>query len=314
LHKSLSMKYLLLGICVMFTLQGIGQDETIKKLKSDTEAGIKKDPADTAKKTWKTGGTLGLNLSQGSLSNWAAGGDEFSLSLNALISYFAFYKKDKHSWDNTIDLNAGYMRTTSLGSRKNDDRIDLLSKYGYALGPKLNLAGLFNFRSQMFKGYSYSGQTRTFSSAFLSPAYILLSPGLDYKPTANLSIFVSPATVRWVIVRNDSLSAKGLYGVKPGEKSRTEIGAFLSANYLTDLGKSVSYKGRLDLFSNYRNKPKNVDLFMTNLFAVKLSKYLSATWTLDLIYDDDTRLFGVNKNAPALQVKSLVGVGFLVKL
>lgn len=307
------MKNLLLSLLLLAALPVAAQDETIKKLQSDAGAAIKKDATDTVPKIWRTGGALGLTLAQGSLSNWAAGGDEFSLSLNALINYFAFYKKDKHSWDNTLDFNLGYVRTTSLGSRKNDDRFDILSKYGYALGPKLNLAGLFNFRTQFFTGYTYSGDTRTLSSEFLSPAYILLSPGLDYKPTANLSIFVSPATVRWVIVRNDSLYAVGLYGVEPGKKSRTEVGAFLTANYIANLGKAVSYKGRMDLFSNYRDEPKNIDLYMTNLFAVKLSRYLSATWSLDLIYDDNVALFGKNKNAPALQVKSLIGVGFLVK-
>ena len=54
-----------------------------------------------------------------------------------------------------FDFNLGYVKTTSLGSRKNDDRIDFLSKYGYALNSKLNVAGLFNFRSQLFKGYTY---------------------------------------------------------------------------------------------------------------------------------------------------------------
>ena len=44
-----------------------------------------------------------------------------------------FIKKEKHSWDNTFDFNLGYVKTTSLGSRKNDDRFDLLSKYGYAI-------------------------------------------------------------------------------------------------------------------------------------------------------------------------------------
>jgi hypothetical protein len=307
------MKYCLLFLGLFISFFSTAQDETIKKLRSDSEAAIKKDPADTTQKTWKTGGALGLNLAQGSLSNWAAGGDDFSLSLNALISYFAFYKKDKHSWDNTVDFNLGYIKTTTLGSRKNDDRIDILSKYGYALSSKLNLAGLFNFRSQLLKGYSYSETGRTLTSAFLSPAYILVSPGLDYKPSASFSLFVSPATARWVVVRNDSLAAKGLYGVEPGENSRMELGAFLTSTYITNLGKAVSYKGRLDLFSNYRENPKNVDLFMTNLFAVKLSKYLSATWMLDLIYDDDVALFGKNKNSPALQIKSLVGVGFLVK-
>jgi hypothetical protein len=308
------MKYLLLCSFLMIVLNSLAQDETIKKMQSDAGANIKKDPADTTNKIWKTGGTFGLTLAQGSLSNWAAGGDEFSLSLNLLISTYAFYKKDRHSWDNTFDLALGYVRTTSLGGRKNDDRIDLLSKYGYALTPKLNLSGLFNFRTQMFKGYTYEGETRTYSSNFLAPAYILLSPGFDYKPATNLSIFISPATVRWVIVNDDTLSAKGLYGVDPGETVRTEYGAFLSVNYLANISKSVSYKGRMDLFSNYRDEPKNVDLYMTNLFAVKLSRYLSATWSLDLIYDDNVALFGPNRNAPALQVKSLVGAGFLVKL
>ena len=137
----------------------------------------------TSTKTWKKGGIYGLNISQGSLSNWAAGGDDFSLSVNSLLSLYAFYKKDKHSWDNTFDFNLGYVNTTSLGSRKNDDRFDLLSKYGYALKPKLNLAGLVNLRSQFFKGYTFSDNVQTLSSNFMAPGYLLLSLGLDYKPT-----------------------------------------------------------------------------------------------------------------------------------
>ena len=52
---------------------------------------------------------------------------------------------------------------------------------------------------------------------------------------------------------------------------------------------------------------------MSNILNVKLSKVLSATWGVDLIYDDDVKLFGKNKTSPALQVKSLVGIGLLVK-
>jgi hypothetical protein len=230
------------------------------------------------------------------------------------LSLFAFYKKDKHSWDNTFDFNLGYVKTTSLGSRKNDDRFDLLSKYGYALNSKLNVAGLFNFRSQFFKGYTYDDEgVRTMSSAFLSPAYILVSPGLDFKPNADLSIFVSPITARWTIVKDDTLSAKGLYGVDPGKHSNGEFGAFASVNYLKEFNKNITYKSRLDLFSNYRRKPKNVDLYFTNVVNVKLSKILSLTWSVDMIYDDDVRLFGKNNNGAALQLKSLVGIGLLAK-
>jgi hypothetical protein len=307
------MKVIFTPLLLLFILKVTAQDQTVKGLQSESSKSIKKD-ADTTKKIWRTGGLFSLNLSQGSLKNWSAGGDEFSLSINSFLNYFAFYKKDKYSWDNTLDLNFGYLKTTSLGARKNDDRIDLLSKYGYAFKPKLSLSGLFNFRSQMARGYAYDNAKKTLTSAFLSPAYILLSIGLDYKPAKDLSIFISPATSRWVIVNNDSLSAKGYYGVTPGKHSKNEIGAFATINYLKALNNHVGYKGRLDLFSNYKNKPKNIDFFMSNMFTTKLSKILAASWNVDLIYDDDVKLFGKNKNSAGMQFKSLIGVGLSVKM
>jgi hypothetical protein len=47
-------------------------------MRNETSRTIKKD-ADTSKWNWKKGGLLSMNLAQGSLSNWAAGGDNFSL-------------------------------------------------------------------------------------------------------------------------------------------------------------------------------------------------------------------------------------------
>ena len=303
--------FLLLGLSIFN--YAFSQDPTLKQLQADASKTIKKDPADTLNLTWKKGGLYSLNLSQGSLSNWAAGGDDFTLSVNSLLSLYAFYKKGKHSWDNSFDFNLGYVNTTSLGSRKNDDRFDLLSKYGYALGPKLNLAGLVNLRSQFFKGYTYKDNVRNYASNFMAPGYLLVSLGLDYKPSKELSIFLSPTTARWVFVRDTALSNKGLYGVSPGKKSNLEFGAFVMINYLKEINKNLTYKGRLDLFSNYRRNPENIDLFMSNILNLRLSKVLTATWGLDLIYDDDVRLFGENQQSAALQVKSLVGLGLLVK-
>jgi hypothetical protein len=305
------------GILLFFPLIAIvtvnAQDQTVKNLQNETGKSFKKDPADTIPKKWHKDGLFNFNLGQASLSNWAAGGDEFSLTVNTLFNISAFYKNGKHSWDNGLDINYGYIRSSSLGSRKNDDRIDLLSKYGYALTSKLNLALLFNARSQFFKGYTYTSNTKTFTSAFLSPGYFLLSPGIDYKPVKNLSLFISPVTYRLITVIDDTLSAKGLYGVTPGDKTLHEIGAFFSANYVKDFNKNVSYKGRLDLFSNYRRKPQNIDVFMSNVFSAKFGKILAVTWSLDMIYDDDIKIFGPNKSSPALQLKSIVGIGLQVK-
>jgi len=291
------------------------QDIVVNKLRSETSRTIKKD-ADTTHWNWKRGGLMSFNLAQGSLSNWAAGGDNFSMTVNGYFNYFFFYKKDRQSWDNNMDVNLGYVQSTSLGSRKNDDRFDFLSKYGYKVDTtgKWYLSTLFNFRSQFFDGYTYSNNIPDFSSSFLSPAYVILSVGFDYKPTDRLSMFISPLTSRSTIITNSVLAQKGIYGIPAGQHSINEIGAFATINYSNLIAKNVTYKGRLDLFSNYASNPQNVDLFMTNLFSFKINRYFSATYSLDMIYDDNIRLFGPNHTSPGLQTKSLIGIGFLKPL
>lgn len=305
--------YALFLLLVLCYTNSFGQDKTVQDLKAEVRKDGKKQIIDSSK-TWNTGGQFDLNLAQGSQSNWAAGGDDFSFSLNTYLGVYAFYKKGRYNWDNTLDLNYGFLNTTSLGSRKNDDRINLLTKAGYEIAPKLSLSALFNFRSQFSKGYNYNKDgTKDLLSDFMSPGYILLSLGLDYKPAEGLSIFVSPITSRWTIVRNDSLSTKGAYGVPAGAKSKNEIGAFVSVNYLHNLSKSITYKGRLDLFSNYEHNPQNVDVLMNNMFTAKVSKVLTASLGLDMIYDDDVKLFGPNHDSPALQLKSQIAVGMSLK-
>jgi len=291
------------------------QDIIVNRLRNETSRTIRKE-ADTSRWNWKRGGLLSFSLAQGSLSNWAAGGDNFSLTVNAYFNYFFFYKRGRHSWDNNIDMNMGYVQATSLGSRKNDDRFDYLSKYGYKMDSvgKWYLSTLFNFRSQFFDGYTYSNNIGDFSSSFLSPAYIILSAGFDYKPTDKVSIFVSPLTSRSTIITNNRLAEKGVYGVPVGQHGINQIGAFVTVNYINIIAKNIAYKGRVDLFSNYQSNPSNIDLFMTNLFSFKINRYFSATYSLDMIYDDDIRLFGATNTSPALQTKSLIGIGFLKPL
>lgn len=280
------------------------QQTATKKIKNSLDSG----------QTWKKGGIFNFNLGQGSQSNWAAGGDDFTFTINSTLGLFSFYKKGRYSWDNTLDVNYGLVNTSSQGTRKNDDRIDFLSKGGYALNSKLNLAALLNFHTQFSKGYNYfSDGNKEILSDFFSPAYLLLSVGLDYKPVKGLSIFFSPVTTRWIFVYNDSLSAKGAYGVDPGKNIKTELGAFATIAYIHDLNKILSYNGRLDLFSNYGHNPQNVDVMMNNLFVAKISKILTASLKLDLIYDDDVKLFGPNNDSPGLQLKSLIAVGFAIK-
>lgn len=310
------MQKLIMAIfSVFFYTASYCQDPiTVKKLQKEIDREVKRDAADTVPWMWVKGGSVALNGTQGSLRNWAAGGDKFSLAINSYVNYYVFYRNGRQNWDNNLDFNFGLLQSTSTGTRKNDDRLDVLSKYGYNFDGKWFLTGLFNFRTQFFDGYNYSSESKTLSSTFLSPAYVLTSLGFDFKPSAKFSAFISPVTSRWVIVASKKLANKGLYGVDSGRHAINEFGAFASINVLRPMTNNVSYKGRLDLFSNYRNSAQNVDVFFTNYFSFKINRYLAATYNLDIIYDDDLRLFGKEGKSPSLQLKSLIGLGFSMRL
>lgn len=307
------MRSTLFFILLLVSTFGLAQDAAIRKLQAESLRPVKRYVPDSLIKKWKSGGNYSLTIGQGSLSNWAAGGDEFSFTVNTILQLFSYYRKGRNSWDNTLDIFFGYINTTSLGSRKNDDRFDLISKYGYSLNKKLNLATLFNVRSQFMRGYTYPNNVKTFASTFLSPAYIIFSQGLDFKPTKQVSIFFSPITARWVVVANDALSNRGEYGVKAGANSIGQFGAFGTMTIEKYFNKKVLYRSRLDLFSNYQRQPQNVDVFITNVLSTKIGKNLAFNWNVDLIYDDDVRLFGPRKSSPGLQAKSIIGLGLQVK-
>ena len=305
------LKGFLLLLTVFCLFSATAQELVVAKLRSETSRNFKKD-TDTANWNWKHGGLFNLNVAQSSLSNWAAGGDNFNMTINSYFNYFALYKKERQNWDNNIDVNLGFVQSTSQGGRKNDDRFDLLSKYGYKMDSsgKWYLSGLFNFRSQLFDGYSFSGNKASFTSSFFAPAYMIISAGLDYKSNKDFSVFFSPLTSRTTLVLNKSLSTLGKYGVDSGSMVKRESGLFVTVNYNKVIATNITYRGRADFFSNYYDKPENINLYMTNLFSFKINKYFSATYSLDLIYDDKIRIFGPFKKSPGLQTKSIIGIGY----
>jgi len=309
---------LLLPLLLMFGSVSFLQAQNKTQQLKDAAGGITvtKDPHDTIKMTWKTGGLYNLTFNQAALSNWSAGGDKSALSLSTLLSTYAFFTNGKNSWDNTLDLAYGIVNTTSLGNRKSDDRIDLVSKYGYDLGKKWYLTTLFNFKSQFAPGYNYpDNHTKVLTSDFLAPAYVLLSLGMDYKPNDNFSFFISPITARELLVRNDSLASVGAFGVDSGKKSRFEFGAFASVNYTANISKTSIYKTKLDLFSDYLHHPQNVSIFWTNILAVKVTRLISMNLSLTMIYDDNIKSTRADGTAggPKVQLQEVIGIGLAYK-
>jgi hypothetical protein len=52
---------------------------------------------------------------------------------------------------------------------------------------------------------------------------------------------------------------------------------------------------------------------MTNLLSVNFFKGLSFNFGLDVIYDDDVRIFGQNADGARTQLREYIGIGYSAK-
>jgi hypothetical protein len=269
------------------------------------------EPADTTK-LWENGGVFTANFSQISLTNWAAGGKS-SASGIFMVNTFAKYKKEKLSWDNTLDLGYGFLKENKNDLVKSDDKIDFSSKLGIAATDKWNYSGLVNFKSQFAPGYNYPDKDNPISK-FMAPGYLNLALGMDYK-TDNISVFLSPLTGKFTFVTDDVLSNAGAFGVDPGKKMRSEMGAFVKFEGKTQLMKNVDFQTKLDLFSNYFHNPQNIDVDWKVLINMKINEFLSANLVSQLIYDDDIKIYDskTDTTAPRIQFMEMFGVGLSFK-
>jgi len=319
----------------LFYCHLIAQDTTIREIQSSASKEIKNDTAQkTGKHGWIKGGLVGFSLTQVGNNNWmTAGGDDFSLSVAGSLNAFANKTWNRNTWENVLDINYALVNTTTLGARKLNDRLDFLTKYGYKPKQwnKINLSLLGQLRSQLTSGYQYDymGTTeKRRNSGFFAPAYIIISPGVDWKPNSWFSLFTSPLSLRWIIVTNEpySYAAQGgifngqqetplatLYGVDPAKEHKGEFGAFATAIVKKELVKNVYYYSKLDLYANYLYNISNVDVFWTNQFKVRLYKWFNISYTLDMLYDDDVRNPEHPTSALGLQVLSTFGIGFAAK-
>lgn len=313
----MTSRYLYLGVLIpaAFAFSTATAQNSVKDMQSSSTQTFSGKP-DSLKQGWTVGGLLGLNFGQASSSNWAAGAQDFTMSLNTTDALWAFYKKRRDSWDNTLTMNYGFTQTTDLGLQKSSDLFDFLSRYGHKLdSSKWYVSAMFDLRSQFTNGYNYyknvqGKDSNQLISRFMAPAYILLSPGVEYKPKDWFSLFLSPISARWIVSTDKDLAPS--FGIDSGKSVLFQLGAFASAVLNKTIAKNVVYTARLDLYTNYLKNFGDVDVYSTNQIAMKVNKVLTATYNLNLIYDDNARrpdgtLWGT-------QFQSILAVGLAVKV
>jgi hypothetical protein len=271
------LKNFLLILFFFFAFQSLSQD-TIAKL-----------PSFDTVPTWRLNGNLRINFSQVYLNNWIAGGQ----SAYAAAGFFdgaLNYKKIKHQWESRIELGYGFLNNRNDGFMKTDDKISMLSNYSYKAFNSFNYSFLASFRTQFYPGFNYPNR-EIIISTFLAPAYLVTSIGMNYKRDKLLTINLSPLATRLTIVNEPSLSQAGAFGVEPGRRIREEIGSYFKGTYRKEnLWEGITLQVNLDLFSNYLEKPENIDINMETMVVFKINKYLACNISTHLIYDDDIRI------------------------
>ncbi len=296
MHKKL---LLVLFLCSTF-LQTFGQENT----QPDSTLG------------WTFPSILNFTLSQVSFSNWSAGGEN-SYSINGLAAFSADYKGENAIWENDLTLGYGVMKQGEKELRKTDDKLELSSKFGYKAVNNWYYSGLAQFKTQFTEGYKYDDDagTKTLLSDFMSPGYFNLAIGMTYKPSKVFNLFIGPISGKSTIVLDDTLSAAGAFGVEPGDKVRNEFGGTVKAKVNKNIVENVNLLTTLELFSNYAEKPENIDVDLQLLLSMKINKWLSTNISLHLIYDDDIKTINDagEEKGPEIQFKEVFGIGLNLK-
>ena len=266
-----------------------------------TQANAQNAEPDTS---WKTGGFIGLNFTQVSLSQWAPGGEN-SMSFAGVVNLFSNYEKGKVQWMNNFDMNYSMLKSGDIGLRKNDDRLELNSKYSRKISEHWLYSGLFNFKSQLANGYNYPNDSLVISK-FMAPGFLTLSIGFTYKPVDYFEVMISPVASKMTFVNDQFLSDAGAYGVDPGKKVRSEFGAYLNMRFKKDIMENVTLASKLELFNNYTDKDKDnakkIDVNWESTLTLKVNKFLTASVVAQVVYDANI--------VERTQFREVLGIGF----
>jgi hypothetical protein len=270
---------------------------------------------------WEIGGNGTFGFTQTYLSNWKAGGNS-AFSILTVLKGYANYSSGKTKWENTGEFRNGWIRQGGAvkQTQKNDDKLELISRFGVSAFKKWYYSTEVDFTTQFFNGYNYPDKTKPIS-AFMSPAKTIFKLGLDYKPNDNFSIFISPITAKYVFVRDTGKVDQTKFGVPANAQSFWEPGFNTDLRYKINFNKQISYETKYKMFLNYQSPFKKMDINWENTLVAQLTNRISMTVNLYMLYDDNvtfpTGKIGADGKEiykAKWQTKELTTIGFSYKL
>lgn len=278
---------------------------------------------------WEKKNVVGLDISQIAFMNWNAGGNS---SVSGLLkgNFVRKYSNQNIKWLNELIIRYGVNKQDGVELRKTDDAFQVNSTVGYRRDTISNWyhSAKFNFNTQFTNGFAYPNTEKAISKAF-APAYIFLGIGAEYaNKEKKVTVYLSPLTQKTTLVLDQTLANQGAFGVekaildsdnsviKPGKKSRTELGVLVSSAHKKEVFKNITLENRLNLYSDYINNFGNIDVDWQMQLDLIVNEYVRANIGAHLIYDDDIKakeeFAGEQLTVgPKVQLKQMLGIGLV---
>lgn len=302
-----------------------------------SDAMSKKELKGSFEEGWNKSSSFGANLNTSGFSNsWKQvnSGVVGNTNIQFLLKHQNALVSGKNIWINDFDGQLGFLSngdnvTGKSTFNRNIDKLFLNSQYGRQITEKISAFAEGNFISQ-FLSVKKNGapQNRNIASGFLTPGYLTVSTGIDFRPVDYFTIKVAPMANKWTFVTNKNVmyDEAGLaYGVnvKDGNKSLSEFGSQLTLGFNKEVISNVNLGFRYNFFKawkdSYGNKNKPLDHRLDLLATAKINKFLNVNFTYIGLLDKDMfdhKTFNETQGKPdqiksSWQSASGFGVGFL---
>ncbi|MER0440725.1 DUF3078 domain-containing protein [Emticicia sp. W12TSBA100-4] len=249
---------------------------------------------------WTRNTQLGFTFTGAAFSKSWQGGGINNLTLGGYFNNLAVYTKGKGVWTNDIQLQYGrltnFYQSDTKEVRKGVDRIFLDTKYTRVVHKTLNWYSSLNFFSQFDEGFDYTITTKPIISKFLSPGFLTLASGLEWKPKpylvtqlglAGRTTFISNNAT---IFQNTQKLVNGVYrsyGVEKGQTTLTELGLQGVIAFDKDISKNINLKIRDQMFLALLPKSKPLDHNINLIATAKINKYFNVNLAAIFIRDLD---------------------------